>query len=418
MVELLSEPLYILAQLRLRLQLRVFAEASATLARGVATLALLKLPLMDVGISLSVAQVCAASPCHRSDSLATQLSWHATGVAFWRTTGCGTPASPMACMHRIFKGLAQLAASCPMTVSHPAQCIYAAVTLAVYVGGMAGDLPWTAAKQASDQLAAFTGPDQASHTVKQQKPECAASEQQPIFEASAQAPAAALREPEAEEDEDWELLAASDPPKSSLQPSIVQQGAAVYGAELGRCLQSGLPDGPARAATLTGTSGDTSSAAKADLRSASAQSEAPETAGGCSRGVHEGGMDMHAETEGGSLLFPRSASAAAQLSEGVDMQASDSREQAPYGQPSDELEHDKLRQGGQQQSTAATDAAAAAAFDREEVLWRCAIFSMQVRPPPYLCFPAPFTLSEASHARPTRGLRIEQGSPCLDISRT
>ena len=57
LVELLSEPLYILAQLRLRLQLRVFAEASATLARGVATLALLKLSVMDVGISLSVAQV-------------------------------------------------------------------------------------------------------------------------------------------------------------------------------------------------------------------------------------------------------------------------------------------------------------------------------------------------------------------------
>ena len=57
MVELLSEPLYILAQLRLRLQLRVFAEASATLARGVATLALLKISVLDVGISLSVAQV-------------------------------------------------------------------------------------------------------------------------------------------------------------------------------------------------------------------------------------------------------------------------------------------------------------------------------------------------------------------------
>ena len=57
MLELLSEPLYILAQLRLRLQLRVFAEASATLARGVATLALLKFSPLDVGISLSVAQV-------------------------------------------------------------------------------------------------------------------------------------------------------------------------------------------------------------------------------------------------------------------------------------------------------------------------------------------------------------------------
>lgn len=57
MVELLSEPLYILAQLRLRLQLRLLAEASATLARGIATLALLKSSPLDVGISLSVAQV-------------------------------------------------------------------------------------------------------------------------------------------------------------------------------------------------------------------------------------------------------------------------------------------------------------------------------------------------------------------------
>lgn len=57
MIELLSEPLYILAQLRLRLQLRVLAEASATLARGVATLALLKSSYFDVGIALSLAQV-------------------------------------------------------------------------------------------------------------------------------------------------------------------------------------------------------------------------------------------------------------------------------------------------------------------------------------------------------------------------
>ena len=57
MLELLSEPLYILAQLRLKLQLRVAAEASATLARGVATLALLKGLPLDVGISLSLAQV-------------------------------------------------------------------------------------------------------------------------------------------------------------------------------------------------------------------------------------------------------------------------------------------------------------------------------------------------------------------------
>ena len=67
MVELLSEPLYILAQLRLRLQLRVFAEACATLARGMATLALLELSALDVGISLSIAQV--RSGCHVSGQL-------------------------------------------------------------------------------------------------------------------------------------------------------------------------------------------------------------------------------------------------------------------------------------------------------------------------------------------------------------
>ena len=67
MVELLSEPLYILAQLRLRLQLRVCAEACATLARGMATLVLLQLSVLDVGISLSIAQV--RSGCHASGQL-------------------------------------------------------------------------------------------------------------------------------------------------------------------------------------------------------------------------------------------------------------------------------------------------------------------------------------------------------------
>lgn len=57
MVELASEPLYILAQVRLKLQLRVVAEAAATLARGVLTLALLKTAACDVAITLSLAQV-------------------------------------------------------------------------------------------------------------------------------------------------------------------------------------------------------------------------------------------------------------------------------------------------------------------------------------------------------------------------
>lgn len=57
MVELVSEPLYILAQVRLKLQLRVLAEAAATLVRGVLTLALLKAGTCNVGIALSLAQV-------------------------------------------------------------------------------------------------------------------------------------------------------------------------------------------------------------------------------------------------------------------------------------------------------------------------------------------------------------------------
>lgn len=57
MVELGSEPLYILAQVRLQLQVRVVAEAAATLVRGVLTLALLKTAACDVGIALSLAQV-------------------------------------------------------------------------------------------------------------------------------------------------------------------------------------------------------------------------------------------------------------------------------------------------------------------------------------------------------------------------
>ncbi len=57
MVELVSEPLYILAQVRLQLQVRVVAEAAATLVRGILTLTLLKTGAYDVGIALSLAQV-------------------------------------------------------------------------------------------------------------------------------------------------------------------------------------------------------------------------------------------------------------------------------------------------------------------------------------------------------------------------
>lgn len=65
MVELVSEPLYILAQVRLQLQVRVVAEAAATLVRGVLTLALLKTAACDVGIALSLAQVTYSPFCSK-----------------------------------------------------------------------------------------------------------------------------------------------------------------------------------------------------------------------------------------------------------------------------------------------------------------------------------------------------------------
>lgn len=73
MVELVSEPLYILAQVRLQLQVRVVAEAAATLVRGVLTLALLKTAACDVGIALSMAQVTSPPSCTQPHALAASL---------------------------------------------------------------------------------------------------------------------------------------------------------------------------------------------------------------------------------------------------------------------------------------------------------------------------------------------------------
>lgn len=61
MMELLSEPLYILAQVRLDLRVRVVAEAAATLVRGVLTLVLLKLGFLEAGTAISLAQACFSS---------------------------------------------------------------------------------------------------------------------------------------------------------------------------------------------------------------------------------------------------------------------------------------------------------------------------------------------------------------------
>lgn len=62
MLELLSEPLYVLAQVHMRIGVRVRAEAAATLAKIGATLLLLWLGVFTEAVALSVAQVTAVLP--------------------------------------------------------------------------------------------------------------------------------------------------------------------------------------------------------------------------------------------------------------------------------------------------------------------------------------------------------------------
>ena len=60
MIELAGEPLFVLAQLQMRMRLRVLVETAANAAKGVATLLLLSLPARlqpDPALSLSFAQV-------------------------------------------------------------------------------------------------------------------------------------------------------------------------------------------------------------------------------------------------------------------------------------------------------------------------------------------------------------------------
>ena len=57
MVELLSEPLYILAMVHHKIRLRVLVEATATVGKVLATLALLWVGVFSEAIALSLAQV-------------------------------------------------------------------------------------------------------------------------------------------------------------------------------------------------------------------------------------------------------------------------------------------------------------------------------------------------------------------------
>ena len=165
---------------------------------------------------------------------------------------------------------------------------------------------------------------------------------------------------------------------------LPQQGAtagSINTLEPGHSTEPGLSSGQAEAERESGTAGDKSSCAKADLEGMSLQSGAHERAASSGRGAHDGDVDMHAETEGRSLLYPRSASAAAELTRGLGDQppgTPDTRDHASHEHGPDEKERDRLDVSGQEQAVAGGQAAAAAAFDREEVLWRCTTFTVQV----------------------------------------
>jgi len=64
MLELLSEPLYILAQVRMQIGVRVSVEAAATIGKILATLLLLWLGVATEAVAVSLAQVFA--PLHPS----------------------------------------------------------------------------------------------------------------------------------------------------------------------------------------------------------------------------------------------------------------------------------------------------------------------------------------------------------------
>lgn len=245
------------------------------------------------------------------------------------------------------------------------QCIYAAVTLVVYIGGMAGEWRQLFGKSAPRQPATSRGAKQEAAAVASQQPEAAEREQQ--VPTPAQTTAVAASQPHADEDESWELLNASAPSACKAEQSLPQEG--------------------------QGTS----------LPRAGRGQAIEEETGGDSRSSRDQGMDVHAETGSKSLLYPRSASAAAQLKEGLEPEApgQDEHSSSSAGlqvsgdrrledtrtssstrkQPEGARSHAGSDTGQRQQQELGSRKAVGAsdeAFIRAEVLWRCTTFTVQV----------------------------------------
>ena len=267
------------------------------------------------------------------------------------------------------------------------QCIYAAVTLIVYAGGMAKDWPHLFTREITSTARTDRKPKQATPAAPAQlrKAEGAELAQQALHPPTTRP--AAGSQPQGNDDEDWELLNASASPDASSEASLPQGSPA------------DAPDSLPRADALS--SDRQQDAQERSAAGAAGQGPTPAVelisdAQHSSSGKQHGGVDMRAETGGQSLIHPRSASAAAQLNETLEAEASSRQDRHCAGtvggqalqeneswQPLKEGKHEGFGKARQPQQRPASHAPSGVAkqpdFDRREVLWRCAIFTLQVR---------------------------------------
>ncbi len=92
---------------------------------------------------------------------------------------------------------------------------------------------------------------------------------------------------------------------------------------------------------------------------------------------------MQAEMEAASLLYTRSASTTAQLTEGFPADVTEQPKGSEHASTHGQVVHGKAEDvpasaSHKQQDTGGGGPAAAEAFNRSEVLWRCGVFTVQV----------------------------------------
>lgn len=262
------------------------------------------------------------------------------------------------------------------------------MTLAVYICGMAGELTQLASMGSSGQQKALRSAVKDRVGVHKQQPE-AAKQGQHINEASAQDAALTGPQSQADDDEDWEMLTGSASPDSASEQSLVhlspaedtcpadqKQHRPVAEGRRSRLQHAGAPSAASESAPPH---------AKEPLRRTLAYSAAADVAEAGSRSLRGEGVEMQAEMEGKSLLYPRSASTAAQLAEGFQADVTEQPKGYKHASSHGQAVHGKAEEvpasasRKQQDTGAASGPAAAEAFNRGEVLWRCGIFTVQVR---------------------------------------